>query len=260
MKKVALSLFVLAASGAYVLAQSGAEPSNDVLGSALPTDNAPTGSLPGRIADSANDGQPPAAKQPQPSVPLMPSRSRADDNPTPAALIAANKPDQEASAEPAQSPPLPVPPPKQPTIDPRPTEAVADPAPPPPTLAIVDVPLPRPRPAFRVTRASATRAVVTVAAGAGYTDGTYTGPTVDAYYGLVQVQAFVQGGRLVGIKVLRYPSDRRTSISINRQALPMLRDEVIRAQSTKVDIISGATLTSQAFIRSLDAALRQATA
>lgn len=129
-----------------------------------------------------------------------------------------------------------------------------------PVLAVVDVPLPRLRPEYRVTRASATRAVVTVAAGAGYADGTYTGPTVDAYYGLVQVQAIVQSGRLAAIKVLRYPSDRRTSLFINRQALPMLRDEVIRAQSAKVDIISGATLTSKAFIRSLDAALRQATA
>ena len=40
----------------------------------------------------------------------------------------------------------------------------------------------------------------------------------------------------------------------------MLRDEVVSAQSANVDIISGATLTSEAFIRSLDAALRQATA
>ena len=83
-------------------------------------------------------------------------------------------------------------------------------------------------------------------------------PVVDAYYGLVQIQAVVQGGRLAGIKVLQYPSDRRTSVFINRQALPMLRDEVVTAQSANVDIISGATLTSEAFIRSLDAALRQA--
>ena len=91
-----------------------------------------------------------------------------------------------------------------------------------------------------------------------YADGTYTGPVVDAYYGLMQIQAIISGGRLTSIKVLRYPSDRRTSVSINRQALPMLRDEVISAQSANVDIISGATLSSEAFIRSLGAAMRQA--
>jgi uncharacterized protein with FMN-binding domain len=68
----------------------------------------------------------------------------------------------------------------------------------------------------------------------------------------------VQGGWLAGIKVLQYPSDRRTSVAINHQALPMLRSEVVAAQSAKVDIISGATLTSEAFIKSLGGALRQA--
>ncbi len=74
------------------------------------------------------------------------------------------------------------------------------------------------------------------------------------------MQAIVQSGRIVAIKVLQYPSDRRTSVAINRQALPMLRDEVISAQSAQVDIISGATLTSEAFIQSLTAALQGARA
>ena len=97
------------------------------------------------------------------------------------------------------------------------------------------------------------------AAALGYVDGAYAGPVTDAYYGKMQIQAIVQNGRLAGIKVLQYPSDRRTSIAINRQALPMLRDEVIAAQSASVDIISGATLTSDAFIQSLGGALRKAT-
>lgn len=99
---------------------------------------------------------------------------------------------------------------------------------------------------------------MTTSSGGGYADGAYTGPAEDAYYGLVQVQAIVQNGRLVAIKVLQYPSHRRTSVFINRQALPALRDEVVKAQSADVDIISGATLTSKAFIRSVDAAMKQA--
>ncbi len=91
-----------------------------------------------------------------------------------------------------------------------------------------------------------------------YRDGAYTGPVVDAYYGLMQIQAIIKGGRLASIRVLQYPNDRQTSIFINRQALPMLRNEVITAQSANVDIVSGATLSSEAFIQSLGAAMSQA--
>jgi uncharacterized protein with FMN-binding domain len=91
-------------------------------------------------------------------------------------------------------------------------------------------------------------------------NGTYTGPAINVLYGLVQIQAVVQNGRLISINVLRYPSDRRTSVRINNVALPMLRHEVVTAQSANVNIISGATLTSVGFIRSLYAALQQAKA
>jgi uncharacterized protein with FMN-binding domain len=110
---------------------------------------------------------------------------------------------------------------------------------------------PRPRPEI-------TNAAMTTVASQGMADGTYDGPTTDAYYGPMQIEAIVQGGRVVSLRALQYPSDRRTSLAINRQALPMLRDEVIVAQSAEVDIITGATLTSQAFIRSLRGALAQA--
>ena len=93
---------------------------------------------------------------------------------------------------------------------------------------------------------------------AQYRDGAYTGPVVDAYYGLMQIQAIIKGGRLTSIRVLQYPNDRSTSIFLNRQALPMLRDEVISAQSANVDIVSGATLSSEAFKQSLGAAMTRA--
>ena len=89
-------------------------------------------------------------------------------------------------------------------------------------------------------------------------DGSYTGPPADAYYGIVQVRARVHGGRLVSVDVLKYPSDRRTSQFINDQALPMLESEVVRAQSARVDTVSGATLTSEAYLQSVSVALRQA--
>jgi hypothetical protein len=56
----------------------------------------------------------------------------------------------------------------------------------------------------------------------------------------------------------QYPNDRNRSIEINQYADPLLTTEAIQAQSGQVDIISGATDTSEAFIQSLSAALTQA--
>lgn len=89
-----------------------------------------------------------------------------------------------------------------------------------------------------------------------YPDGEYTGDTYDAsHWGNVQVQAVIQNGQLSDIKILDYPASTRLSIRISRVALPYLMDEAIKAQSATVDIISGATLTSEAFMQSLQSAL-----
>lgn len=93
-----------------------------------------------------------------------------------------------------------------------------------------------------------------------FRDGSYRGVASDAYYGLVQVEADVKNGQLVAIKILQYPNDRNTSRYINSQALPMLNQEAIQAQQGQVDTISGATLTSDAYVQSLTDALNQASA
>jgi len=91
-----------------------------------------------------------------------------------------------------------------------------------------------------------------------YKDGTYDGPIVDAYYGNLQVEAVIQGGKLTDVKFLDYPQDRRTSRFINSQAMPWLTQEAVQVQSANVDLISGATFTSEAFVQSLQSALDQA--
>ena len=91
-----------------------------------------------------------------------------------------------------------------------------------------------------------------------YKDGTYTGSAVDAFYGTIQVQAVVQNGKLTDVQFLQYPNDRSRSIAINTAAMPMLKQEAIQAQSASVDIVSGATDSSQAFAQSLASALSQA--
>ena len=89
----------------------------------------------------------------------------------------------------------------------------------------------------------------------GIADGSYTGSAFDAYYGMVQVQANIPGGKLVSVDVLKYPSGKNTSRRINRYALPVLEQEVVSAQSTNVNLVSGATLTSRAYLRSLKSAI-----
>jgi uncharacterized protein with FMN-binding domain len=92
----------------------------------------------------------------------------------------------------------------------------------------------------------------------GYKNGTFTGPVTDAFYGNIQVAAVIQNGKLANVNILQSPNDRSRSIAINSQALPILQSEAVSAQSAAVDMVSGATDTSAAFIQSLTSALSQA--
>ncbi len=91
-----------------------------------------------------------------------------------------------------------------------------------------------------------------------YRDGTYTGSVADAYYGNIQVQATISAGTIIDVTFLQHPNDRRTSIFINDQAMPILSREALTVQSAQVDSVSGATDSSQAFQQSLAYALSQA--
>ena len=91
-----------------------------------------------------------------------------------------------------------------------------------------------------------------------YKDGAYIGDSADAFYGNVQVQATISGGKITDVQFLQYPNDRGTSVAINSQAMPYLKQEAIAAQSAQVDTISGASQTSNAFRISLASALSKA--
>ncbi|MHB1347871.1 MAG: FMN-binding protein [Candidatus Humimicrobiaceae bacterium] len=91
-----------------------------------------------------------------------------------------------------------------------------------------------------------------------YKDGEYDGLIADAFYGNVQVRAIIQSGKLTTVQFLSFPDDRSYSVEINTYAMPILEAEAIEIQNSQVDIVSGATNTSNAFIKSLDDALSQA--
>ncbi len=64
---------------------------------------------------------------------------------------------------------------------------------------------------------------------------------------------------ITAVRVPTYPNHTNRSIYINQQALPLLEQEVLQAQlSTNIDMISGATDTSYAFVQSLQAAILKA--
>jgi uncharacterized protein with FMN-binding domain len=87
---------------------------------------------------------------------------------------------------------------------------------------------------------------------------TYTGPSVDMQWGPVQVQIVVKGKAILDVKAT-YPTERPRSAFINDQAVPMLRSQVLKQQGIKnVYAIGGATMTSEAYGQSLQAALTQA--
>jgi uncharacterized protein with FMN-binding domain len=253
MKQIALSLFVIAASGAYVWEQAGKSPADDFLGSALPANAAEESSLPPAASPAFTPARPApthevSREKLERRLIRLPAVTRETTSGIAASATRSATGKEQVSRAAAPAP------------EPSTTETVAAPAPEAPPFAntpAVYIPIPQPRPGYPEAPARIIHAGMKLAAHS-YTDGVYTGPAADAYYGIVQLQALVQGGRLSALKVLKYPSDRRTSISINRQALPMLRDEAISAQSANVDIITGATLTSRAFIQSLGGALKKA--
>lgn len=74
-------------------------------------------------------------------------------------------------------------------------------------------------------------------------------------YGVVQVEVTITDGRISDVNAVQYPNRERRDVEINDQALPLLRSEVLSAQSANVDAISGATYTSEGYLTSLQAAL-----
>jgi uncharacterized protein with FMN-binding domain len=95
------------------------------------------------------------------------------------------------------------------------------------------------------------------AAGAG-ADGTYLGDAIDTRFGPVQVQITVSGGVIDTSIVTQVPWSDHRDQEINSYAVPILNSEAVEAQSSDIDMVSGATITSRAYIASLQSAIDQA--
>jgi major membrane immunogen (membrane-anchored lipoprotein) len=128
------------------------------------------------------------------------------------------------------------------------------------------------------TRASAgadSSAVAPVQGGTGSSDGstssgsssgsasssgssTVTGDVAQTRWGPVQVRLTVAGGKVTDVSVVEYPDNNGRDQEINARALPVLVQETLDAQSSKIDMVSGATVTSDGYVESLQSALDKA--
>lgn len=84
-----------------------------------------------------------------------------------------------------------------------------------------------------------------------------TGPLVPYGYGELAVKVSVSGGKITSVDVVGLRTADQYSQSLAQQVVPMLRSEVLQAQSGNINGISGATYTSEAFAMSLQGALKR---
>lgn len=87
---------------------------------------------------------------------------------------------------------------------------------------------------------------------------TATGDSVDTRWGPVQVRITVTDGKVTKAEAVNYPLNNGRDQEINSYAIPALNQEAVAAGSDKIDMISGATYTSQGYIGSLQSALSKA--
>jgi uncharacterized protein with FMN-binding domain len=118
--------------------------------------------------------------------------------------------------------------------------------------------------------ASPSAVVSTGSAGSGSTSGsssgssassttkTLTGSVASTQWGPVQVQLTMSGDTITKVTVLQQPSGNPKDTEINAGALPILIQETKQADNAKIDMVSGATVTSTGYIQSLQSALDQA--
>ena len=64
--------------------------------------------------------------------------------------------------------------------------------------------------------------------------------------------------KITAVSVPTYPNHTDRSVYISSQALPILKSEALRAQSANINLVSGATNTSEAFAQSLQSAILKA--
>jgi uncharacterized protein with FMN-binding domain len=95
--------------------------------------------------------------------------------------------------------------------------------------------------------------------GASAATGTkkYTGPIEDTRWGPVEAVVYIKGSKITSAKIGVGPENSRSQF-IDEQAVPILVQETLKHQTYKIDTVSGATVTSEGYIASLQSVLKKA--
>jgi uncharacterized protein with FMN-binding domain len=96
------------------------------------------------------------------------------------------------------------------------------------------------------------------AGGSATVSKTVTGDAANTIYGPVQVQLTVSNGKITAVRAVEYPENSPRDAQINAYAIPALNREVLAADSARIDMVSGATYTSNGYLTSLQSALDKA--
>ena len=120
---------------------------------------------------------------------------------------------------------------------------------------------PKPKPATTTTTPAANSPLAIAerqaAAAVEGPPGTVKGANVSSEYGFVQVTIVYKGADVTDCD-FAFDTDKPRSKDLMGSSFPTLCKEALDAQSAKIHTVSGATLTSNAFIASLQSALVKA--
>lgn len=84
------------------------------------------------------------------------------------------------------------------------------------------------------------------------------GAAIQYQFGVVQLKATVRGGQLTAVQTVVMNPNGGRSQAIDAQVVPMLQQEALQVHSAKIDVVSGATYTSDAYAQSLQSAIDRA--
>lgn len=86
----------------------------------------------------------------------------------------------------------------------------------------------------------------------------YLGQEVSTQYGPVQVMIATDGVKIVGLRPVKAPQANEQQKQASIAAIKPINQQVMASNGQSVQIVSGATITSQAYIQSLRSAMAQA--
>jgi uncharacterized protein with FMN-binding domain len=87
---------------------------------------------------------------------------------------------------------------------------------------------------------------------------TGTGQIVTTPFSVIQVRVTFTGRQLTRVETVELSGTGARTQAINAHAEPILREEALKAGSAKIDVVSGATYTSESYIDSLQSAIDRA--